>query len=166
MMSSFVKCKPHSGARRQQTHVGRDRGLHKSDRLGSIRKCWSSRCASGSRASVSQVPTDSGRGNGVVVVLGCATAEGPMTEKRELAAILAADVVGFSRLTGADEDARAASGIAQSIPPLPCTTGMYSSAPGAAPAPQAAREEKVSVNGYWPPAFSKQAISTPPSPVA
>ena len=27
-----------------------------------------------------------------------------MTEKRKLAAILAADVVGFSRLTGADED--------------------------------------------------------------
>ena len=45
-----------------------------------------------------------------------------MTEKRKLAAILAADVVGFSCLTGADEDARAASGIAQSIPPLPCTT--------------------------------------------
>ena len=40
-----------------------------------------------------------------------------MTEKRKLAAILAADVVGFSRLT-ADEDARAASGIAQSIPPF------------------------------------------------
>ena len=47
-----------------------------------------------------------------------------MTEKRKLAAILAADIVGFSCLTGADEDARAASGIAQSIPPLPCTTGM------------------------------------------
>ena len=54
-----------------------------------------------------------------------------MTEKRKLAAMLAADVVGFSRLTGTDEDARAASGIAQSIPPLPCTTGMCSSAPGA-----------------------------------
>ena len=27
-----------------------------------------------------------------------------MTEKRKLAAIMAADVVGFSRLTGADED--------------------------------------------------------------
>jgi class 3 adenylate cyclase len=28
----------------------------------------------------------------------------PMTEKRKLAAILAADVVGFSRLTGTDEE--------------------------------------------------------------
>src|SRR6478672_5466441 len=37
-------------------------------------------------------------------MLGCAPAQGPMTEKRKLAAILAADVVGFSRLTGADED--------------------------------------------------------------
>src|SRR6478672_11673510 len=37
-------------------------------------------------------------------MLGCAPAEGRMTEKRKLAAILAADVVGFSRLTGADED--------------------------------------------------------------
>ncbi len=46
-----------------------------------------------------------------------------MTEKRKLAAILAADVVGFSRLTGADEDARAASGIAQSIPPKPARVG-------------------------------------------
>src|SRR5450432_3622379 len=31
-------------------------------------------------------------------------AEGAMTESRKLAAILVADVVGFSRLTGADED--------------------------------------------------------------
>ena len=30
-----------------------------------------------------------------------------MTEKRKLAAILAADVVGFSRLTGSDEEAYA-----------------------------------------------------------
>jgi class 3 adenylate cyclase len=29
-----------------------------------------------------------------------------MTEKRKLAAILAADVVGFSRLTGSDEEVR------------------------------------------------------------
>ena len=55
-----------------------------------------------------------------------------MTEKRKLAAILAADVVGFSRLTGADEDARAASGIAQSIPPLPCTTSMFKRTGGGA----------------------------------
>src|SRR5271157_4778598 len=100
-MSSFVKCSRTPRARRQQTHVGRDRGLHKGDRLGSIHKRRSSRCASGSRASISQVRPDSGGGNGGVVVLGCATAEGPMTEKRKLAAILAADVVGFSRLTGA-----------------------------------------------------------------
>jgi adenylate cyclase len=46
-----------------------------------------------------------------------------MTEKRKLAAILAADVVGFSRLPGADEDARAASGIAQSIPPFAVHNG-------------------------------------------
>src|ERR1700721_390273 len=37
-------------------------------------------------------------------MLGCAPAQGPMTEKRKLAAILASDVVGFSRLTGANED--------------------------------------------------------------
>ena len=55
-------------------------------------------------ALAAQVEPDGGCGNGGVVVLGCATAEGPMTEKRKLAAILAADVVGFSRLTGADED--------------------------------------------------------------
>ena len=41
---------------------------------------------------------------GVVVVLFCTPVKGPMTEKRKLAAILAADVVGFSRLTGTDED--------------------------------------------------------------
>jgi class 3 adenylate cyclase len=35
----------------------------------------------------------------------CRSAPGPpMTEKRKLAAILAADVVGFSRLTGSDEE--------------------------------------------------------------
>jgi adenylate cyclase len=37
-------------------------------------------------------------------MLSCAAAEGTMTETRKLAAILAADVVGFGRLTGADED--------------------------------------------------------------
>src|SRR5271167_1904390 len=34
----------------------------------------------------------------------CPLTEPSMTEQRKLAAILAADVVGFSRLTGADED--------------------------------------------------------------
>jgi len=47
---------------------------------------------------------DSGCDVGVVVMVGCAPAEGPMTGKRKLAAILSADVVGFSRLTSADED--------------------------------------------------------------
>ena len=37
-------------------------------------------------------------------MLGCAAAEGRMTATRKLAAILAADVVGFSRMAGADED--------------------------------------------------------------
>jgi adenylate cyclase len=51
----------------------------------------------------------SGRANSVdrigrVAVLCCAAAEQPMTEKRKLAAILCSDVVGFSRLAGADED--------------------------------------------------------------
>ena len=52
-------------------------------------------------------------GNGGVVVLGCATAEGTMTEKRKLAAILAADVVGYSRLAGADD-----AGIEPATPPV------------------------------------------------
>ena len=39
----------------------------------------------------------------ICVILDYAVA-GQMTENRKIAAILAADVVGFSRLTGADED--------------------------------------------------------------
>ena len=38
------------------------------------------------------------------IVVGCPPLEGPMTEARKLAAILVADVVGYSRLAGADED--------------------------------------------------------------
>jgi hypothetical protein len=37
---------------------------------------------------------------GRAVALDCTVAEGPMTEKRKLAAILAADVVGFSKACG------------------------------------------------------------------
>jgi adenylate cyclase len=47
---------------------------------------------------------DGGKSAMGVLVLVCAMTEGPMAERRKLAAILAADVVGFSRLTGADED--------------------------------------------------------------
>src|SRR5271165_2758314 len=43
-------------------------------------------------------------GSGRVIVLFYSCRRGAMTESRKLAAILAADVVGFSRLTGADED--------------------------------------------------------------
>jgi hypothetical protein len=39
-----------------------------------------------------------------MIVLSGAGKGGPMAENRKLAAIMAADVVGFSRLTGADED--------------------------------------------------------------
>ena len=53
---------------------------------------------------VGAVIVRSGGGIGGFVVLACTAAEDRMTEKRKLAAILAADVVGFSRLTGADED--------------------------------------------------------------
>ena len=42
-----------------------------------------------------------------------------MTEKRKLAAILAADVVGFSRLAGADEDRTLARLRALRTPPSP-----------------------------------------------
>ena len=56
------------------------------------------------RGAPVRVEPDSGSGTGGVAVLGCTAAERPMTEKRKLAAILAADVVGFSRMTGADED--------------------------------------------------------------
>ncbi len=38
------------------------------------------------------------------IVLVCLRPEGAMTETRKLAAILVADVVGYSRLAGADEE--------------------------------------------------------------
>src|ERR1700679_303178 len=43
-------------------------------------------------------------GIGRPFVLLCIRVRGTMSETRKIAAILAADVVGFSRLTGADED--------------------------------------------------------------
>ena len=59
-----------------------------------------------------------------------------MTETRKLAAILAADVVGYSRLAGADEERTLARlrGLRSdlSIPPLPPITGASSSAPATA----------------------------------
>jgi class 3 adenylate cyclase len=55
-----------------------------------------------------------------------------MAETRKLAAILASDVVGFSKLAGADEDRTLARlralAATSSIRPSPCTTGAYSSA--------------------------------------
>ena len=59
-----------------------------------------------------------------------------MVESRKLAAILAADVVGFSRLAGADEERTLARLRALrsdlSIPASPAITGGWSSAPGTA----------------------------------
>src|SRR5574340_1380783 len=43
-------------------------------------------------------------GSGPVSVLECAPSEGAMSETRKIAAILVADVVGYSRLAAADED--------------------------------------------------------------
>ena len=58
-----------------------------------------------------------------------------MSETRKLAAILVADVVGYSRLAGADEDARfrlRARAAISSIRPSPRITGASSSAPATA----------------------------------
>jgi adenylate cyclase len=59
-----------------------------------------------------------------------------MSETRKLAAILVADVVGYSRLAAADEDrtlARSgASGAISSTPPLPPIMAVLSSAPATA----------------------------------
>jgi len=59
-----------------------------------------------------------------------------MTETRKLAAILVADVVGYSRLAGADEDRTLARlrGLRSDLidPPSPHIAGASSSAPGTA----------------------------------
>jgi class 3 adenylate cyclase len=62
-------------------------------RLRRVRPAFGERLAAPRRVS-----------HGGLGVLDCLSAEGAMSETRKIAAILVADVVGYSRLAGADED--------------------------------------------------------------